>query len=240
MTMPDKNERLSYEELVSILQKSVVAENRGGSRDFSKDDLVQAARELGIDPTVAEGLMGAHVARRGSVELAPRPFDSRIELVSQPGAFVLKVPALPLRAGHLTSLGFAAIWLAFIAFWTKGALRGGGMFAAFSIPFWAAGVGMVWRFLMPLVQRMELELGREHGSLRVSPLGKTCSFRTAEVRTRIGDHVRYRYEGASVEKKAGKALLIEHGTETIALLDGYSEQEQRWVESELRAWLSSP
>ena len=30
---------------------------------------------------------------------------------------------------------------------------------------------------------------------------------------------------------------MEHGTETIALLDGYSEQEQRWMESELRAWL---
>lgn len=44
-------------------------------------------------------------------------------------------------AGSSVSTGaFALVWNAFVAFWTVGALAGGGvLFALFSIPFWLAG-----------------------------------------------------------------------------------------------------
>jgi hypothetical protein len=43
----------------------------------------------------------------------------------------------------------------------------------------------------------------------------------------------------AVERQPAKALLLEHGTQTMPLLDGYSEQEQKWIASELQAWLLS-
>ena len=235
--MSDQKQHLSYEEFVSLLQRSTALENRRGSRAYSKEDLLKAASEMGVDQAVAAELVDVHLARRAAVELVPRPFDTRIQLAANPEAFTLTIPPLPVTAWSLAPLGFVAVWFAFIAVWTSGALRGSWMFAAFSIPFWAAGLAMVWRLVMPLIQTTRLTLDRDSGSFQVRPIGRTRSLRTSELNARIGDHVTYRHEGFAVDKKPAKALLLEHGTETMALLDGYSEQEQRWMESELRAWL---
>jgi hypothetical protein len=235
--MPNENQRLTYEELVALLKRSTALQHRRGTADFSKDDLLGAAKELGIDPIVASEVVDAHLARRLGVELVPRPFNSRIELVASPAGFALTIPPIRFTPQGLAPIGFTAIWFAFIAFWTKGALRGGGPFAAFSIPFWVAGISILWRSVMPLLQTTRVTFDRETGSIRKSPLGRTRSLRTAEVVARIGEHVRYRHDGTGGERRPGKALLLEHGTDTFALLDGYSEQEQRWIESELRAWL---
>jgi hypothetical protein len=235
--MPDEKKDLSYEEFVSLLQQSTALENRRGPRTFSKDDLLKTATELGIDQKAAAELVDLHLARRAAVDLVPRPFDTRIQLKTSPETLSLTIPPLRVTAQSLAPLGFIAFWFAFIAFWTHGALKGNGMFAAFSIPFWAAGLGMTWRFVMPLIQTTRLTLARDAGSFQIRPLGRTRSLRTPELNARIGDYVRYRYQGAGVDRKPARALLLEHGTETLALLDGYSEQEQRWMESELRAWL---
>ncbi len=235
--MADEKKALSYEEFVSLLQRSTALENRRGPRTFSKDDLLKTASELGIDQRAAAELVDLHLARRAAVEIVPRPFDTRIQLVTSPETLTLTVPPLRLTAQSLAPLGFIAVWFAFIALWTHGAMQGSGMFAAFSIPFWVAGLGMTWRFVMPLIQTARLTLDRDAGSFQIRPLGRTRSLRTSELNVRIGDHVRYRYQGSEVDRKPAKALLVEHGTETMALLDGYSEQEQRWMESELRAWL---
>ena len=235
--MPDRAQHLSYEEFVSLLRRSVALESRRGVRTYSKDDLLEAAGELGIDQAVAAELVDVYLARRAAVELVPRPFDTRVQLTTNSEALALTIPSLPLTARSLAPLGFVAFWFAFITFWTSGALRGGGLFAAFSIPFWWAGLAMAWRFTMPLIQTTRLTLDRDGGSLQVRPIGRTHSLRTAELNSRIGEHVRYRHEGFGVEKRPARALLLEHGTQTMALLDGYSEQEQRWIESELRAWL---
>src|SRR5439155_16519367 len=65
---------------------------------------------------------------------------------------LVHVPAEGVRAATCGMLGFATFWLGFVAFWTAGAL---GLFAgrppaafnfafaAFSIPFWLVGFGML-------------------------------------------------------------------------------------------------
>jgi hypothetical protein len=235
--MADQKRDLSYEEFVSLLQQSTALENRRGPRTFSKDDLLKAASEMGIDQRAAAELVDVHLARRAAVALVPRPFDTRIQLVTNPETLTLTVPPLPANARSLTPLGFAAFWLAFVAFWTKGAMHGGGMFAAFSIPFWGVGLLITWRSVMQLLQTTRLTLDRDSGSLQVRPMGRTRSLRTSELNVRIGDYVRYGQGGPNTDRRPVRALLLEHGTETLALLEGYSEQEQRWMESELRTWL---
>jgi len=232
--MSDEKKDLSYEEFVSLLQQSTALENRRGPRTFSKGDLLKAAGEMGIDPKAAAELVDVHLARRAAVELAPRPFDTRIQLASDPEALTLTIPPLPAGARSLAPLGFSAFWLAFVALWTRGAMHGGWMFSAFSIPFWAVGLLTAWRSVMQLIQTTRLTLDRDGGSLEVRPMGRTRALRTAELNVRIGEQVRGRQDG---DRRTVPALLLEHGTETFPLLVGYSDQEQRWLESELRAWL---
>jgi hypothetical protein len=237
--MPNEKPNLSRDEFLALLQSSVTLEARRGADRYSKDELLAAARELQIDPAVANELVDAYVAHRNTLELSPRPFDTRIQLSTRPDEFDLTIPPLRLNARALAPLCFVAFWFAFIGFWTHGALRGGGLFAAFSIPFWAAGIGMVGRFGLPLLQTTRLLLNRDSGTLRTSPVGRTRTLRTPELKSRIGDHERYRHQGMAVERQPAKALLLEHGTQTMPLLDGYSEQEQKWIASELQAWLLS-
>ena len=235
--MPDERPHLSHEEFLALLQGSAALQARRGADRYSRDELLAAARELQIDPAVATELVDAYVVSRDALKLSPRPFDTRIDLSTESDLLHLTIPPLRRNARTLAPFGFVAFWFAFIAFWTHGAMRGGGLFAAFSIPFWAAGVGMVFRFGMPLLQTTRLVLTRDSGTLRTTPFGRTQTLRTPELKARLGEYERYRHQGFQVERKPAKALLLEHGTHTIPLLDGYSEQEQRWIESELQSWL---
>jgi hypothetical protein len=118
---------------------------------------------------------------------------------------------------------FSTTWLGFIGFWTAGAAHSSFFFAAFSAPFWLAGFGMAGRLVSPLVRRTTLVLDREGGVLAVRPFGKTRTLRLDELRVTMDDR---------------QAMLLHHGTETIPLLEGFSEAEQIWVFRALSAWLA--
>ena len=231
--MPDDKPHLSRDEFLALLQGSATLEARRSPDRYSKDELLAAARELQIDPSVATEIVDAYVAQRSILKLSPRPFDTRIQLSTGPDAFHLTIPPQRLNAKILAQLGFSAVWFAFIAFWTRGAWRSGGLFVAFSIPFWAAGIGMTVRSVKDLLQTTRLVLTRDSGTLQTSPMGRTRTLRTSEIKARIGDYARSRNQGDATPK----ALLLEHGTQTLPLLEGYSEQEQRWIASELQSWL---
>lgn len=86
-----------------------------------------------------------------------RPFDAWAKLERTERQLGIVVPPQGMRAATWGLLGFAAFWLAFIAFWTAGVLgfapfgkmaagaipRAQVIFASFSIPFWLAGFGML-------------------------------------------------------------------------------------------------
>lgn len=96
---------------------------------------------------------------RPALGIVERPFDARAHLERSSTELLIHLPAEGMRAGTWAILGFAVVWLAFIAFWTCGALglifgnlapgAGDVGFAAFSIPFWLVGFGMlgtvVWK-----------------------------------------------------------------------------------------------
>lgn len=80
-----------------------------------------------------------------------RPFDAHALLERTPQRLLLHVPARGMK-GYWALVGFAVFWLSFVAFWTAAALGllwGEGVrpwnlgFAAFSIPFWLVGFGML-------------------------------------------------------------------------------------------------
>jgi hypothetical protein len=89
----------------------------------------------------------------GYAGLAPsipsRPFDAWAVVHREPDRLTVHLPAKGMNKAAVGGLAFAGFWLAFIAFWTASALgmgfnkKGGAGFAAFSIPFWMIGVGML-------------------------------------------------------------------------------------------------
>ncbi len=230
--------RFSHGELVKILQESIAAAGGEGDRTYTAADLTAAARELGLDPGRVQEVAQAQLARRQRQSVAHRPFDTRIQIETDGNTLRLRIPPLRPRAAHVTGMGFSLFCLTFMSFWTWGAAHAGGFFAAFSIPFWLVGLGMLGGSVLPLMRTTTLEIGPDTGELVTRPLGRRRLLRREEMRVRWGNRIRQVV--ARGQDPAVPAVLLEHGTQTIALLEGFSEQEQRWLTEELRAFLGQP
>jgi eukaryotic-like serine/threonine-protein kinase len=235
--MGDDSPKLSQEELAQVLQRAAERESREGPRSFTPTDVIQAGRELGLSPGTVEAELKALVARKQNLAVGERPFDTRVGLDSRSDRFLLEVPARGVHGSALVRLGFSVFWLGFIWFWTYGALTEGApvIFPLFSIPFWLVGAWMVGGAFKAMFGRQRLELSREEGTLTSFP-GFIRRLRTPELRVRLDRLRRRRSEHDTDETPV---VLLEHGTRTFPLLEGFSEPEQRWVKAELESWLAS-
>jgi hypothetical protein len=234
--MGDDSPKLSQEELAQVLQRAAERESREGPRSFSPEDVVQAGRELGLSPGTVEAELRAMAARKQHLVTSERPFDTRVQLESRPHRFVLQVPARGVHGAALVKLGFSVFWLGFVGFWTYGALSAGAplIFPLFSIPFWLVGAGLVGGTLKSIAGSQRLELDRESGTLTWFPGGFIRRLRTRELRVRLD---RLRRRRSNQDPGETPVLMLEHGTKTFPLLEGFSEPEQRWVKAELESWL---
>jgi hypothetical protein len=224
----------THDELVEVLQRSIALSEAAKDRPYTDADLVAAAKELDVEPEMVRKAQAELERRRAARSLAPRPFDTRIELETSDLRFYLRIPPVRPSVATLAPLGFAAFWLSFVAFWTTMAARGSALFAAFSIPFWLVGLGMVRRFAFRLFQSTTIELGTEKGSLETRPFGGKNRLQTKELRARMQEKIRAKSEN---DRSQEAAIVLEHGTKTFTLLESFSDQEQRWVYEQLRAWL---
>lgn len=243
--------KLTYEELVAILKRSTEIQQRNDGRRFGKSDLVDMAREMGVDPDIATNLLEEHLARRSLVQLESKPFNTRIKLDVADDTFHLRVPPLRIDVAFFVLLVVLSGIFAFAYFWTEGALSSGNsLFLAFSLPLWWVGLVSSWRILMSRVQSTEFRLDRTSGSLVVSPFGTRLSLQTEEIRmeeehfvTHGIDELLDQFGEPADEKENAKEkvnnqpLTLEHGVDTIKLVEGYTVREKRWVEGELRSWL---
>jgi hypothetical protein len=234
--------KLSYQEMDTILKRSVELQARRGSTEFSAQDVLDAARELGINAHTAEEVVQVHLARRATAaNLVPRPFNTRIRLEVSPDTFSLTIPPIRLSWGLLGSVAFSGGWLAAFAYWTSNAAVHDEGFALFSLAFWLALLGLVGSLALMLIRKTTLTLNRDVGELATT-FGRRRALMTTELRVHIDDEESGNDDDDDDNgktRKAKKQLRLEHGVDTLALLHGYSPQEQRWIESELRAWLQN-
>lgn len=131
-------------------------------------------------------------------------------------------------------------WLAAFAYWSSNAAKGDPGFALFTLAFWLALVGLVGGLALMLIRKTTLTLNRDVGELATT-FGRRRALLTTELRVRIDDEESGNDDDDDDGKprKTKKQLRLEHGVDTFPLLHGYSPQEQRWIESELRAWLQN-
>lgn len=235
--MPEET-RLSYDELVAVLRSSTALQRRTDEREFSRGELLEAARELGVSEAVVSRALETHLARRSSMSAVPKPFDTRVALEAAPERFVLEVPPRGLTTKVAFKVTFAIAWFSFIGFFTKNTLGGSIAMTLFTIPFWFVGGVMVFEVLRHFVQRTRLELGTDDGSVDIKPFGRKRKLRTKEIVARLGEIQRGSTDEDGRKSPAEPALVLEHGVQTFHLLEGYSDQERRWVEAELKAWLA--
>jgi hypothetical protein len=231
--------KYSHDELVEVLQRSIALDEAAKEREFTEEDLAAAAKELGLAPETLQQARTELARRNTSRSLAPRPFDTRIELEATRDRLRLCIPAPRFSAAALLPLTFVGIWFAFLTFWTAMAARASLVFAGFSLPFWVAGFGLARRALFPMFQVTTLELGPEEGTIETLPVGGKTRLVRKELRARAGKHRRWKADSTGASSRPEQAVILEHGTKAFPLLAGYSLPERRWVLSELKTWLAA-
>src|SRR6266511_4564 len=232
--MSEESDKLNEREFAELLKQAVTRESSDARRPFTREDLLKAGEELGLQRDVLETAYTEHVARRREHSL--KPPDTSIELEKVGDKLTLFVPRRGFRGSQLTTLGLALFMVAFIIFWTAGALRANVWFAALSAPFWITAFYMIFAVVRSAWQRVWLELRPERGLLVCTPFGPRAELRPEFLSVRQGVRPPSHFRS---DLPVGSSVILEHGTRTFFLLEGFSDVEQRWIFVELNAWLTT-
>ncbi len=185
----------------------------------------------------------------GPVEPKPqRPFDAHTLLERTPHRLLIHAPARGMRGGHWALLGFAIFWLAFVAFWTAGALGiffGGGIqllnvaFAAFSIPFWLVGFGMLVGVLFAARAEYTVRIDASFLLAQVRCLfwrHRKVIDRAQVQHARAGNRFRKARTSSSPEQDWTVEIVFEGGTFRLPC---DSPAEQAWLIGEINDFLQT-
>ncbi len=181
-----------------------------------------------------------------AVELPKRPFDARAIVRREPHMMAVHLPAQGLRAAALGLLFFATIWLAFIAFWTVGALgvffnngqvkADNAWFAAFSIPFWLIGFGMLGgvAWIAHSQRSVMIDAAQVVTEMRCLFWHRIRTFERDEVQCARAGHSTVKQEGAPPTPHC--EIIFTKGS---FVLPCTSTAEQAWLVAEVNDFLQS-
>lgn len=180
-----------------------------------------------------------------------RPVDARILIERRSDKLFIYVPPMGLRLAFLPVMGFAVFWLAFVAFWTAGALGlfSGRMglenilFACFSIPFWLVGFAMLGGCLWAMTVSRLVYIDASTLMTRLKAF--LFSWRWSISRDQV-HAVRLQAVPAPRQESSGavNTVLAPHVVEIVYKngklpIGCTNEDEQRWVYGEIQAFLEA-
>lgn len=158
----------------------------------------------------------------------------------------VEIPPAKLGSDQAYTGAFAIAWNAFVAFWTVGALAGGGvLFALFSLPFWFAGFTLGKSALVGSLIKENIEIGQQKwrisqhlpwvkgGKPKWSAGGKELDGRTRDL------------QGASMVTAAWvngtpqTHIRLTEGVRQHIIGEGLSRQEQVWLTSAINQHLKN-
>ncbi len=191
----------------------------------------EAKRTLGIQKAI--GLLEGKVPARGEAGGLPqpervpagRPTGSKIEVSESADALIIRFAERSRR--RLPLLGFAIVWIGFILAWDVIAIgvKAPIIFPLFSLPFWGAGLFLLYKVLYGLLGRVTLEislargfryvrqfLGRRELAAPLSDVGR-CAAATA-----------YRLNNVPQ-----RVLQLEVGTQTVNFGEFLAPREKEWL-----------
>lgn len=179
--------------------------------------------------------------------LVERPFNARAVVEKSRDDIDILIPRQGLRAGTLGVLGFATFWLAFNAFWTAGALGifGGGPpqafnigFAAFSIPFWLVGFGMLGGVAWSVFGTKHLKLDQNEMRIQIQCL---LYFRNRTIDRSLVQRARLyvptiQGQTGNLQDAFGAEIIFEKGSFVVPADDTY---EAMWLVSVINEFLKT-
>jgi serine/threonine protein kinase len=173
--------------------------------------------------------------------LVKKPFGSKVLLTKNPDSLELLMPSKGWSADIVYLTFFAIAWNSGIFMWTSSAvfLAPFGMnlfFALFSLPFWSAGIGMIWRILSTLFRKVRLGLDRQ----QISQTYEIFGFKYNQLRPApIQDITQLELECLA---EAKHRIIIWAGAQKYELGEypRLTESELNWLAYELSDWLRVP
>jgi len=175
-----------------------------------------------------------------------RPLSAICIVEEEPTRLIIHRPPQGMRTASKGMLFFAVIWNGFITFWTLGALgvffgaeRNWG-FAAFSIPFWLVGIGMIIGLIYTVFHSRTVAITPEETSTQV-----VCGpFRSTRLRSRGQTEFARKYvpkvtrgsNGQSAEPVYGAELVFDRGSFVIY---AESDEEVSWLVDKINSFLKA-
>jgi hypothetical protein len=224
---------LTKGEFEHLLQQAAARDVLREPRLFTLAELVAAAQEIDIDPVSVEEVYGEY--QRAQAQMVPArqpPLGTRVRLSKADDVLQILVP--PLRQPYL-SLKTAGL-SGFASLPSVGLL-------ALGMP----GLALLSMSAVPIVAFFVDRAGRTPGQvlqLRRDGSGILMRFRrqtTTESHTLVAGQVHARLARVTEQTNEGvltfQFVALDHGTQTHALLEGYSHPEQVWVIEEIERWL---
>lgn len=231
--------RLTHEELTALLKRGVELDS-AQPRDFTRDDLVDAGRELGVSGAAIDAAYQRHLNAHDQVaEPRPRivhPADSKVRLEASPGHFYLYAPAPGFRWWNAVAFLTAPLFIAFAAVVLSWRRPG----SDFPIVMVVLPVGMaVFQLscaLRDVLQTVTLELRGSEGRF-LRRFGRTVTVASSQLRAQVdlGSRVPQTVYPGLFQP----SLAIECGTKRHLVMRGYSRGELDWVAHEINQWLES-
>jgi serine/threonine protein kinase len=177
-----------------------------------------------------------------------KPFGSQIILTKNDDVLQIIFPSKGFYPALLFIGAFAIAWNSFIIFWTSIVLSapfpGNLFFALFSLPFWAAGIGMVVNILYSLFGRERLRIDSQQISLTKELFGIQYPQARTSPRQAINKlqykEISYAKHSESDRVNLPASLSIWAGKRQYHLNSNLTEPEIAWLASELSDWLDLP
>jgi serine/threonine protein kinase len=173
----------------------------------------------------------APAARHAALPAAHPPHGSRIRRTEADDSITFVVPERGSSTVAATTGVFALFWLGFVAFWTFMAISMGApiVFPLFSLPFWAVGIGMLYRTLRSVFGKLHIRIDRGGftSTRRLFGMGRTQNAPLADVGA-------CRIEEANGPRSPGR-VRIDIGARTLFFGEGLSDSERQWLRDRLDA-----
>lgn len=155
-------------------------------------------------------------------------FDDAVELFLPKKGFSLSI---------IPMMGFIALWISFISFWTFGAMQSSLIFALFSIPFWAIGIAMFVSALNSVFESQYLSINRKNLVLKKHRLinSKNYIFDIKDIDSiQLSQFSKRKYNNRN-RNTYGNSVGIFGPAKTVYLFDKASEAEKIWLAESLGA-----
>ncbi|QLE44000.1 serine/threonine protein kinase [Nostoc sp. C052] len=213
-----------------------------------------------IEPSLERRLSSASAALAALEKPQPnlptlvigKPDGSKIQLTKNEGSLEIIVPPAGFDSSIVFTGLFAIVWNSFILFWTLGALSApfpvNIPFALFSLPFWGAGLMMVYKFLFNLFGRICLRLNPEQISISWELFAwkfyrpRASSRQSITKLVYIPKHFTKDSEGTRIAVPAQLDIWVGVKKYQLGGNGGAikSEAELEWLAHELSDWLDLP